>query len=180
MASMDDNRTFRIRLPSLLWLLMVLVTPVGHAAKWVNIAEGAYGRALYLDTDSIQRDGLQVQAWTRETFTEEQRSPHTGVLYYSANSWTRFECGRRTIVPLSRVFYGGDGTELRRVKLDQVELPELITPGSLPERLLVEACRPPVAKKPVPQLVAAADSKPQKEKSENGQARERQGGQGQG
>jgi carbonic anhydrase len=166
---MDDNRNLRIGLPSLVWLLTLFVTPLGHAAKWVNIAEGAYGRALYLDSDSIQRDGLQVQAWTRETFTEEQRSPHTGVLYYSANTWTRFECGKRTVVPLSRVFYGGDGTELRRIKLDQVELPEMTTPGSLPERLLVEACRPP-AMKPASTHVAAADSKPQKDKSEKDKA----------
>ena len=28
-------------------------------------------------------------------FTDEQRSPHTGVLYYSTTTLTRFECGTR-------------------------------------------------------------------------------------
>jgi carbonic anhydrase len=123
----------------------------------VNIAEGAYGRSLYLDSESVQRDGAEVQAWMREVFVDEQRSAHTGVLYYSANTLTRFECTRRTVVPISKVFFGGDGTELRRINLDQVELPVLATPGSLPERLLDEACRS--GKKPQPTHVAQADSK---------------------
>jgi len=142
------------------WMLLpVLTMPVAHAAKWVNVAEGLHARALYLDTDSLQRDGTQIQAWTREVFTEEQRSPHTGVLYFSASTLTRFECMKRTIAPLTRVFYGGDGTELRRINLDQVELPELTTPGSLQERLLDEACRPPVAKKPAVTQLAQAETR---------------------
>jgi carbonic anhydrase len=156
---MDKNLPPCLRWLSLFGLLALWIAPPAHAATWVNVAEGALGRSIYLDSESVQRDGLQVQAWTREVFTAEQRSPHTGVLYYSANTWTRFECGKRTIVPLTRVFYGGDGTEVRRIQLDQVELPEMITPGSLPERLLVEACRPPVAKKPAPTHVALAETK---------------------
>jgi carbonic anhydrase len=155
---MDWNERIAMRLWS--WMLLpVLTMPVAHAAKWVNVAEGLHARALYLDTDSLQRDGTQIQAWTREVFTEEQRSPHTGVLYFSASTLTRFECMKRTIAPLTRVFYGGDGTELRRINLDQVELPELTTPGSLQERLLDEACRPPVAKKPAATQLAQAETK---------------------
>jgi carbonic anhydrase len=160
MAGMDKNRKLAMHLSS--WIsLLLLAAPAAHAAKWVNVAEGAQGHALYLDTDSLQRDGSQIQVWTRQVFTDEQRSPHTGVLYYSASTLTRFDCVKRTIVPLTRVFYGGDGTELRRINLDQVELPALTTPGSLQERLLEEACRPPVAKKPAAPLtrLAQADTK---------------------
>ena len=141
-------------------LMALAVPPMAHAAKWVNVAEGSLGRSLYLDSDSLEGDGPQVQAWTREVFSAEQRSPHIGVLYYSASTLTRFECGKRTLAPLTRVFYGADGTELRRINLDQVELPALATPGSLQERVLEEACRPPLAKKPTPTHLAMADSKP--------------------
>ena len=155
---MDWNERVAMRLWG--WILLpVLAMPAAHAAKWVNVAEGLHARALYLDADSLQRDGTQIQAWTREVFAEEQRSPHTGVLYFSASTLTRFECTKRTIAPLTRVFYGGDGTELRRINLDQVELPALTTPGSLQERLLEEACRPPVAKKPAATQLAQAETK---------------------
>jgi len=140
-------------------LLALAVAPLAQAAKWVDVAENAYGRSLYLDSESLQREGSRVQAWTREVFIDEQRSPHTGVMYYSASTLTRFDCGRHTISPLVRVFYGADGTELRRINLDQVELAALTTPGSLQERLLEEACKPPVAKKPAATHLAMADTK---------------------
>lgn len=130
-----------------------------HAAKWVSVVENAYGRSLYLDSDSVQRGGPEVQVWTREVFVDEQRSRHTGVLYYSSSTLVRFHCGQRTIFPMTRVFYGGDGTELRRVNLDQVDLPEIVTPGSLQERLLEEACRQPAAKKPAATHVAMTETK---------------------
>jgi carbonic anhydrase len=159
MASMDAKRKLTMRAFSGLALLALAVPPLAQAAKWVDVAENAYGRSLYLDSESLQRDGLRVQAWTREVFIDEQRSPHTGVMYYSASTLTRFECGRRTISPLVRVFYGADGTELRRINLDQVELAALTTPGSLQERLLEEACKPPVAKKPAATHLAMADTR---------------------
>src|SRR4051794_15196526 len=81
-------------------------------------------------------------------------------MYYSARTLTRFDCSRRTISPLVRVFYGADSTELRRINLDQVELAALTTPGSLQERLLEEACKPPVAKKPGGTHLAMAETKP--------------------
>jgi len=159
MSSMDLERKLSMRAFSGIALLALAVAPLAQAAKWVDVAENAYGRSLYLDSDSLQRDGARVQAWTREVFIDEQRSPHTGVMYYSASTLTRFDCSRHTISPLVRVFYGADGTELRRINLDQVELAALTTPGSLQERLLEEACKPPVAKKPVATHLAMADTK---------------------
>lgn len=147
------------------WIPLVFLLGItqASAAKWVSIAEGAL-RAVYLDTEAVQREGAIVRAWTREVYTDEQRSQHTGVLYYSANSRVSFDCTKRTTVPLTRVFFGGDGTELRRVSLDAVELPALVSPGSLQEQLLDRACRPAedAKKKPAdgPVKVALADTKP--------------------
>jgi carbonic anhydrase len=156
---MDSNR----RLDRLTWGTLVaalIAAPVpALAAKWVSVVDNAYGRSLYLDSDSVQRGGSEVQVWTREVFVDEQRSRHTGVLYYSASTQVRFDCGRRTIFPMTRVFYGADGTELRRVNLDQVDLPEIVTPGSLQERLLEEACKQPAAKKPAATHVAMTEAK---------------------
>ena len=153
------------------WIPLLLLLVVGEtpAAKWVSITDGT-ARAVYLDSEPLQRDGAAIRTWVREVYTQEQRSPHTGVLYYSANSLVQFECVKRTTTPLTRVFFGSDGTELRRVSLDAVEVPALVSPGSLQEQLLDRACRPPEdpkaakqhAQKPAdgPTKVALADTKP--------------------
>jgi len=138
--------------------MLLSVAPAG-AARWVNITEGP-PRAIYLDTEGLQRDGTEVRAWMREVYLEEHRSEHTGVIYYSANSLIRFDCARRMSVPLMRVFYGSDGTELRRIRLDDVEVPATASPGSLQEHVLERACQPEkrTAEKPV--KLVLADAKP--------------------
>ena len=145
------------------WLPLLLLLPAAEVlpAKWVSVVDGM-ARAVYLDAEGMLRDGNQVRAWTREVYTEEQRSRHTGALYYSANSLMRFDCSRRTSVPVLQVLYGSDGTELRRIGLDAVELPTLVPPGSVQEHLLDRACRPQADKRPAdgPTKVALAQTKP--------------------
>lgn len=140
-------------------LLLLLAAGPAGAAHWINITEGP-PRAIYLDTEALQRDGHEVRAWMREVYLEEHRSEHTGVIYYSANSLMRFDCPRHISVPLMRVFYGSDGTELRRIRLDDVEAPAIASPGSLQEHLLERACQP--EKKPVEKAakIVLADAKP--------------------
>jgi carbonic anhydrase len=128
-----------------LFLLLALLAGNAAAGRWVPVVEGT-NRAVYLDTAGAVREGRLVRTWVREVFTQEQRSDQVGVYYYSANSLVSYDCASRTFAPLFRVFYGGDGTELRRVNLDAVEAPALVPPGSLHEGLLERACLPPKAK----------------------------------
>jgi carbonic anhydrase len=121
--------------------MLALAASDAFAARWVPVIEGA-ARAIYLDRAGAVREGSEVRAWMREVYTEEQRSEQVGVHFYSANSLMSYDCGRRTWTPLLKAFYGGDGTELRRVALDQVELPALAAPGSIQENLLERACAP--------------------------------------
>jgi carbonic anhydrase len=118
---------------------MALAWAPAHAARWLPVTESSI-RAVYLDTAGAARDGTYVRAWVREVYTNEQRSDQVGVMYYSANTLTSYDCARRTSSSLFRVFYGGDGTELRRVAMDAVDLPTLASPGSLQEALLERAC----------------------------------------
>jgi carbonic anhydrase len=64
-------------------------------------------------------------------------------MYYAANTLMGYDCARRTGSALFKVFYGSDGTELRRVALDAVDVPALASPGSLQEALLERACSAP-------------------------------------
>jgi carbonic anhydrase len=143
--------------------LLALVAGNAMAGRWVPIVEGA-SRAVYLDTAGAIREGGVVRTWVREVFTQEQRSEQVGVYYYSANSLVSYDCASRTFVPLFRVFYGGDGTELRRINLDAVEAPALVPPGSLHEGLLDRACLPAKPKgepvKATPVQVALAETSP--------------------
>jgi carbonic anhydrase len=135
-------------------LLPLLAVLAGNAVagRWIPVVDGA-NRAVYLDTAGAVREGRLVRTWVREVFTEEQRSDQVGVYYYSANSLVSYDCASRTFVPLFRVFYGSDGTELRRVNLDAVEAPALVPPGSLHEGLLERAC---IAPKPKTETAKAA------------------------
>jgi len=122
----------------ILSLSLIAATPA-LAGRWVTIADGTT-RAVHLDTAGIQREGTQTRAWVREVHTQEQRSEQAGVLYYSTNTLTNYDCAQRTFAPLFRVFYGSDAMELRRIKLDAVEVPALVLPGSVNEQLLDKAC----------------------------------------
>jgi carbonic anhydrase len=143
--------------------LLALLAGNAMAGRWVPIVEGQ-SRAVYLDTTGAIREGGVVRTWVREVFTQEQRSDQVGVYYYSANSLVSYDCTTRRFVPLFRVFYGGDGTELRRINLDAVELPALVPPGSLHEGLLDRACLPTKTKadagKKLPVQVALAETSP--------------------
>jgi len=141
-------------------LLPLLALLAGNvlAGRWVPIVEGPT-RAVYLDTAGAVRDGGVIRAWVREVYTQEQRSDQVGVFYYSANSLVSYDCASRTFAPLFRVFYSGDGTELRRVNLDAVETPTLAPPGSLHEGLLERACMP-LKPKAEPVKVAVAETMP--------------------
>jgi carbonic anhydrase len=141
-------------------LLPLLALLAGNvlAGRWVPIVEGPT-RAVYLDTAGAVRDGGVIRTWVREVYTQEQRSDQVGVFYYSANSLVSYDCASRTFAPLFRVFYSGDGTELRRVNLDAVETPTLAPPGSLHEGLLERACMP-LKPKAEPVKVAVAETMP--------------------
>lgn len=128
-----------MRIPLLVLSLSLIATAPALAGRWVTIADGNT-RAVHLDTAGIQREGAQTRAWVREVYTQEQRSDQAGVLYYSTNTLTNYDCMQRTFAPLFRVFYGSDAMELRRIKLDAVEVPALVLPGSINEQLLDKAC----------------------------------------
>lgn len=148
---------------TILVLLLALSTATpAMAGRWVTIADGST-RAVHLDTAGVQREGSQTRAWVREVHTQEQRSDQAGVLYYSTNTLTNYDCAQRTFAPLFRVFYGSDAMELRRIKLDAVEVPALVLPGSINEQLLDKACEAAdrqAAARSKPAATAQAAAKP--------------------
>jgi carbonic anhydrase len=130
----------------LLPCLLALAWAPAQAARWLPVTESSV-RAVYLDTAGAVREGALVRTWIREVYTNEQRADQVGVMYYAANTLMSYDCTRRTLSALFRVYYGSDGTELRRIAMDAVDVPTLASPGSLQEALLERACGAPVKPK---------------------------------
>lgn len=126
-------------------------------------------RTVYADMDSIERTGDTVRTWERAVYSTAQ-SGETSVPYSSDKILMHYDCKARTYVPVLRVYFRDDGSEIRRVHLEGLQFPAAIDPDSLREKLLFLACRPEKASarqaakavaKPAAKTVAAApDSMP--------------------
>jgi len=134
-------------------LLVSLCSLPVLASDWMDIASPPWMR-VELDTTSLVGDGVNARAWDRVTYTEDQSHDSGDVQWRSVKTLMSYQCARRTSVPLARIFFAADGTELMRKNLDGVELPRPAVPDTPRERMLDYACRKPAA--PVAGQVPAA------------------------
>lgn len=142
-----------MRLPAL-FLVSLCSQPV-LASDWMDIAAPPWMR-VELDTTSLVGDGVNARAWDRVTYTEDQSHDSGDVQWRSVKTLMSYQCARRTSVPLARIFFAADGTELMRKNLDGVELPRPAVPDTPRERMLDYACRKPAAPAPVAGQVPVA------------------------
>jgi carbonic anhydrase len=134
-------------------LLLLSICAFGAGATdWVEIPAPASVR-LELDRDSILREGDTVRVWDRATFQSDQVHGSGDVSWRSRKTLVSYDCAGRTTVPLARIFYGEDGSELMRLSLEGVELPRPAVPDSSRARMLELACKHPAQ-------VAAASKAP--------------------
>lgn len=129
-----------------LWSVPVL------ASDWTDISAPPWMR-VELDTSSLVGDGVNARAWDRVKYSEDQSHDSGDVQWRSVKTLMSYQCVRRTSVPLVRIFFAADGTELMRKNLEGVELPRPAVPDTPRERMLEIACR-----KPAPSVVAAAQA----------------------
>ncbi len=124
-------------------LLSFLVLPV-EAADWIEISRDAAG-LLEIDRTSVTRQGEFATAWDRFTASPGQSVLAAGdVEFRLEKTLMRYDCARRTVVPLVRAFSQGDGAESLRLNVEGAELPQPIVPDTPRDRMLAVAC-PPVA-----------------------------------
>jgi carbonic anhydrase len=125
-------------------LLVSLCSVPVFASDWMDIASPPWMR-VELDTSSLIGDGVNARAWDRVTYTEDQSHDSGDVQWRSVKTLMTYQCTRRTSVPLARIFFAADGTELMRTNLDGVELPRPAVPDTPRSRMLDYACRKPAA-----------------------------------
>lgn len=125
-------------------LLLSLASIPVFASDWMEIASPPWMR-VELDTSTLIGDGVNARAWDRVTYTEDQTHDSGDVRWRSVKTLMSYQCARRTTVPLARIFFAADGSELMRKNLDGVELPRPAVPDTPRERMLEYACRKPAA-----------------------------------
>ena len=125
-------------------LLVVLWSVPVCASDWMDISSPPWMRAE-LDTASLVGDGVNARAWDRVTYSDDQFHDSGDVQWRSVKTLMSYQCARRTTVPLARIFFAADGSQLMRQNLEGVELPRPVVPDTPRERMLEFACRKPPA-----------------------------------
>lgn len=131
-------------------LPLVLAAPV-WAADWVTISRYS-GMHLELDTSSVVPEGNAVLAWDRMSYSADRQAVESGdIAFRSARTQMRYDCVRRTVVPVLRSFSHEDGTEILNQNVEGAELPQTIVPDTPRERMFRIVCkgRPAKAGSPV-------------------------------
>ena len=133
-------------------LLLSLPALGAFGADWVPISNFAREK-LELDRGSIVRQGDWGTAWDRTTY-EPGRAPAAAgdVEFRVARTLVRYDCARRTVVPVVRSFSQSDGPEILRQNVEGAELPQPVVPDTPRDRMLDMVCKV----KPPPEKSLAA------------------------
>lgn len=125
------------------------------AAQW-QVVSVAADRSIYSDRASVMRNGERVQVWERIDYLKLQPGERTGEKFGSVQSLFRYDCARRTAVPVAHAYHHADGSLLRKVDVEGLEPPRVVEPKSLRAQLLEIACKPQAPVKPAATKFAAA------------------------
>ena len=136
--------------PILLGLGLLSEAAAGGGASVWRLVASDKGRAIEIDTASIQRekDG-QLRVTSRMTLDKELVDIRSGGSYKYIQTTTRYDCAARTAATLQRSFVKADEEVLRDE--DRPDAPAMpVRSGSLDDKVLREVCRPPGGRGPVP------------------------------
>ncbi|MBI2308650.1 MAG: carbonic anhydrase family protein [Rhodocyclales bacterium] len=170
--SPSGSSAARSRALSTLCAGVALLLPIAsaHAAKWLAVGPGGKSAPLKVavDTSSIDRgsDG-KVRAWHRETYAARRLQESWAFSYASLTQLSEFQCDKRLVAPLRRLYLAENGSELKSEGFDGKDaLP--VVPETPLEAVFNHVCRkpaapatPPAPAKPAAELVVEP-SKPGK------------------
>jgi len=112
-------------------VLALLVALPSRAETWIPTSRSPYGTAYAFDADSLKREGQNVTAWVRGTYT-------TGGF---EKSLSRYNCSRKAVTALSSTIHRADGSVENRFTWtgkQQTEIPVL--PGTYAEKTMKAIC----------------------------------------
>jgi carbonic anhydrase len=121
-------------------VLALLAAPSVPAAEW-SLMSHSGGVRLEFDATSIARQGDTGTAWDRTVSDQPMATAASGdVAFHSAKTLMRYDCVRRTVLPMVRAFAFADGTEVLRQNVEGAELPQPVVADTPRERMLSLVC----------------------------------------
>ena len=112
--------------------------PPSETQRWALAAEGeASGMRVYIDTQTMTRDGSRVTVWVRDVY----RGPVTnslGTNFWSSVTLTVFDCAARTEQGRDWATFTEDGTVSKNGNYNMTAF--AVMPGSIAEGTLETVC----------------------------------------
>ncbi|MDD5329965.1 MAG: hypothetical protein PHX38_08175 [Sulfuricella sp.] len=128
---------------------VVLLLPAwAGAASWSAVISDA---SLHSEVDvaSFVRQGKAVTVWEREVHAGQVQAQPGDFYFKSAKTLMRYDCDRRTMEQLMKVYYDDDGNEIKTVNANYYGRPDYIVPDTDGERMFEYVCnykKPPLKK----------------------------------
>lgn len=131
--------------------LLFNIGTFAHAAKWVSVA-GNDDATVFVDIDSIRREGSQVKTWLKWQWTSAKEVPgsYPAKTYFVERQLQISDCKQRTLAIAQGVQYSDkEGVEVvdsYTIDKKNWQFSEVV-PETIGESLVLFACKPPVQKR---------------------------------
>lgn len=118
-------------------VFFALLPSLSSASDWAQIDE-----TIYVDRDSIVKDGRFTKAWIRVDYADEQKGDEATNFkpYDSITYFTRFDCRHRSSADKKAVYYDSEGNVVSSIALPHPAQFEEVVPDSIGEKELKYVC----------------------------------------
>ena len=127
----------RFRIEKVFGCIVALTATPALASSWMRLGAGSDGTQLYVDTESVVKNGNVAQAWIKMYYPKEP----TRRALSSKELW-KFDCSNRTSFTASQILYRGDGSVLSSDSPIETRYGyEPVVPDTFGETILKSVCR---------------------------------------
>ncbi|MDR2219638.1 MAG: hypothetical protein LBE24_03555 [Methylobacillus sp.] len=113
-----------------------------YASNWVIVSRDD-SLTVYVDTQSVRKDGVSVKVWSKWVWSSPQKLEfiQPAEIYKSVRQLSEYHCNERTYTVQKDVLYAD--TEMTEVvdTLDYPDIPEEVVPGSSDESIFEFVCK---------------------------------------
>jgi carbonic anhydrase len=127
------------------------------AANWREVSVSS-DQVVYADTINVLRRGDFVRAWEREVYAREQQGEGLSDPYKSIKVLRHYDCAGQTSMPVIRIYYRKNGSEIRRFRVEGLMPPSVIEPDSPRAVVFKDVCPEAAAQMAKAAAEAAAKS----------------------
>ncbi|MDP2784309.1 MAG: hypothetical protein Q8O38_06915 [Sulfurimicrobium sp.] len=129
---------------------LLLFTPAAEAVSWHTLQTSVQ---MTLQADEPQAEAVdnnasdrgkkkdrKLRVWDKITYSRPQQAVPGDFYYASAKSLAEINCTAHTLKPLQRIYYDGDGHEIKSIHYGASERNEVVVPDTPGESVFNFAC----------------------------------------